>query len=241
MRVTRWARSYLDLPRIKCQPRLPELRALEGKLIYTYVDQPEPPHELYNILRRLFPRLEPRETFGIIKKKQLPNGRKLFKGLKDIGVEEATLQEWQNQLDSKTYPMHLTCAYKSLLRMSQTPHFSTCMSPGRTYGGGPVEIVDKHPEIAIVGCKDKAGDWKVRQLAYWSKRHDVLVLSPRVYPKRNLEPDFVRDPSVKIAVLCDPSEDGSYSFDDLPHFIYAYSDWCNCVNSYKILSPTVNP
>lgn len=173
--VTQWIKKK-GLSNVVPVPRVPELRALEGKTILRvhYFKEKDP--NTQEILDRINARLDHNTLLiTLADGSKISLGKFLFSRLRFSSVEVDRIVK---SYKSEEVEMKLTCAYKSLLRASDTRHFTSCNRSVNKY-------LLKCPYVAIIGKKDRSGDWAHRMLVYWISEgpHTGLLLTPHPYPK----------------------------------------------------------
>lgn len=87
----------------------------------------------------------------------------------------------------------LSCRHRDILRCSKSRHFRSCYASNGVCSNVPFQLCH-YPEYAIIGKKDKSGDWLWRafvRLTYeaWDSRKDVLIIH-KIYGN---PPDRVMD------------------------------------------------
>ena len=153
----------LPFGKFKILPRIPELRALEGRHVATLTAYAEVPRWFSNLCSAL-----DWDCQKIIVCKKSPDGTSIFKALRKL-VSEERLQKLQNIIDVKEFPLRLTCRYKTILRCSITKHFKSCYSPNGLYREKPFEMISRHPNVAIACSYDRAGTIIARCFVMWVK------------------------------------------------------------------------
>jgi len=146
----------------KIIPRIPELRALEGRHVATLIAYAELPEWFCSLCSAL-----DWDRQKIVVSKKTPDGTSVFRALRKL-ISENRLQELQNALDTKEFHLYLTCRYKTILRCSITKHFKSCYSPNGLYREKPFEMLLR-PNVAIAASYDRAGRIIARCFVMWVK------------------------------------------------------------------------
>lgn len=82
-------------------------------------------------------------------------------------------------LEGKYGDVVISCRHRDILRCSITKHFRSCFNPNGAYSEQP-RIYCYHPEVCIIGIKNRAGDWQSRAFAFYDKTNKTLNVA-RIY------------------------------------------------------------